>query len=146
MVFPVVMYGCESWTRKKAGCQRIDAFQLWCWRRLIRVPWIARRSNQSILKEIIPGYSLEGLMLKLKVQHFGHLMQRADSLEKTLMLGKIEGKRRRGQQKMRWLDCGAAGAGAGRGPGLGFRFPVKWWDSPPPSGDLEPANQCAPSK
>ena len=104
MVFPVVMYGCESWTRKKTGCQRIDAFQLWCWRRLIRVPWIARRSSQSILKEIIPGYSLEGLMLKLKVQHFGHLMQRADSLEKTLMLEKIEGKRRRGQQKMRWLD------------------------------------------
>ena len=102
MVFPVVMYGCESWTIKKAEC-RIDAFELWCWRRLLRVPWTARRSNQSILKEIGPGCSLEGLMLKLKLQYFGHLMQRADSLEKTLMLGKIEG-RRRGRQRMRWLD------------------------------------------
>ena len=104
MVFPVVMYGCESWTIKKAECRRIDAFELWCWRRLLRVPWTARRSNQSILKEISPGYSLEGLMLKLKLQYFSHLMGRADSLEKTLMLGKIEGRRRRGRQRMRWLD------------------------------------------
>ena len=104
MVFPVVMYGCESWTMKKAERQRIDAFELWCWRRLLRVPWTARRSNQSILKEISSGCSLEGLMLKLKLQYFGHLMQRVDSLEKTLMLGKIEGRRRRGQQKIRWLD------------------------------------------
>ena len=104
MIFPVVMYGCESWTIKKAECQRIDAFELWCWRRLLRVPWTARRSNQSILKDISPECSLEGLMLKLKFQYFGHLMQRADSFEKTLMLGKIEGRRRRGQQRMRWLD------------------------------------------
>ena len=104
MVFPVVMYGCESWTIKKAERWRIDAFELWCWRRLLRVPWTARRSNQSILKEISPGCSLEGLMLKLKLQHFGHLMWRADSFEKTLMLGKIGGGRRRGQQRMRWLD------------------------------------------
>ena len=104
MVFPVVMYGCESWTIKKAGHQRIDAFELWCWRRLLRVPWTARRSNQSILKEISPEYLLEGLMLKLKLQNFGHLMQRTDSLEKTLMLGKIEDRRRRGRQRMRWLD------------------------------------------
>ena len=104
MVFPVVMYGCESWTIKKAECQRIDAFELWCWRRPLRVPWTARRSNQSILKEISPGCSLEGLMLKLKLQYFGHLMRRADSLEKTLMLGGIRGRKRRGQQKMRWLD------------------------------------------
>ena len=104
MVFPVVMYGCESWTAKKAEWQRIDAFELWCWRRLLRVPWTARRSNQSILKEISPGCSLERLMLKLKLQYFGHLMQRVDSLEKTLMLGKIGGSRRRGQQRMRWLD------------------------------------------
>ena len=104
MVFPVVMYGCESWTVKKGECRRIDAFELWCWRRLLRVPWSARRSNQSILKEISPGCSLEGLMLKLKLQYFGHLMRRADSLEKTLMLGKIEGKRRRGRQRMKWLD------------------------------------------
>ena len=104
MVFPVVMYGCESWTIKKAECRRIDAFELWCWGRLLRVPWISRRSNQSILKEIIPEYSLEGLMLKLKRQYFGHLMLRTDSFENTLMLGKIEGRRRRGQQKMRWLD------------------------------------------
>ena len=103
-VFPVVMYGCDSWTIKKAECQRIDAFKLWCWRRLLRVPWTARRSNQSILKEISPEYSLEGLMLKLKLQYFGHLMWRTDSLEKTLMLGKIEGGRRRGQQRMRCLD------------------------------------------
>ena len=101
MVFPVVMYGCESWTIKKAEHQRIDAFELWCWRRLLRVPWTARRSNQSILKEISPGCSLEGLMLKLKLQYFGHLMQRAGSFEKTLMLGKIEGRRRRGRQRMR---------------------------------------------
>ena len=104
MVFPVVMYGCESWTIKKAEGQRIDVFELWCWRRLLRVPWTARRSNQSILKEISPGYSLEGLMLKLKLQHFGHLMRRVDSLEKTLMLEKTEGRRRRERQRMRWLD------------------------------------------
>ena len=101
MVFPVVMYGCESWTIKKAECRRIDAFELWCCRRLLRVPWTARRSSQSILKEISPEYSLEGLMLKLKLQYFGHLMQKADLLEKTLMLGKIEGRMRRGQQRMR---------------------------------------------
>ena len=104
MVFPVVMYGCEIWTVKKAECQRIDAFELCCWRRLLRVPWTARRSNQFILKEISPGCSLEGLMLKLKLQYFGHLMRGADLFEKTLMLGKIEGRRRRGQQRMRWLD------------------------------------------
>ena len=104
MVFPVVMYGYESWTIKKAECQGIDAFELWCWRRLLRVPWTARSSNQSIRKEISPEYSLEGLMLKLKLQYFGHLIQRADSFEKTLMLGKIESRRRRGQQRMRWLD------------------------------------------
>ena len=104
MVFPMVMYGCESWTVKKAERWRIDAFELWCWRRLLRVPWTARRSNQSILKDISPGCSLEGLMLKLKLHYFGHLMQRADSLEKTLMLGGIGGRRRRGRQKMRWLD------------------------------------------
>ena len=104
MVFPVVMYGCESWTIKKTVCRRIDAFQPWCWRRLLRVPWTARRSNQSILKEISPGCSLEGLMLKLKLQYFSHLMRRVDSFKKTLMLGKIEGRRRRGQQRMRWLD------------------------------------------
>ena len=104
MVFPVVMYGGESWTVKKADHQRIDAFELWCWRRLFRVPWTARRSNQSILKEISPEYSLEGLMLKLKLQYFGHLMQRVDSLEKTLMLGGIGGRRRRGRQRMRWLE------------------------------------------
>ena len=104
MVFPVVMYGCESWTIKKAELQRIDAFELWCWRRLLRVLWTARRSNQSILKEISSEYSLEGLMLKLKLQYFGHLMWRADTFEKTVMLGRIEGRRRRGQQRMRWLD------------------------------------------
>ena len=104
MVFPVVMYGCKSWTINKAECRRIDAFELWCWRRLLRVPWTARRSNQSILKEVGPGCSLEGLMLKLKLRYFGHLMQRADSLEKTLMPGEIKGRRRRGQQRMRWLD------------------------------------------
>ena len=104
MVYPVVMYGCESWTIKKAECQRIDAFGLWCWRRLLRVPWTARRSNQSILKEISPEYSLERLLLKLKLQYFGHLMWRTDSLEKTLMLGKVEGRRRRGWQRMRWWD------------------------------------------
>ena len=104
MVFPVVMYACESWTVKKAECRRIDAFALWCWRRLLRVPWTAKRSNQSILKEISPGCSLEGLMLKLKLQYFGHLMWNADSLEKTLMLGGIGGRRRRGRQRMRWLD------------------------------------------
>jgi len=104
LIFPVVLYGCESWTIKKAECQRIDAFELWCWRRLLRVPWTARTSNQPILKEISPEYSLEGLMLKLKLQYFGHLMRRADPLEKPLMLGKIEGGRRRGRQKMRWLD------------------------------------------
>jgi len=104
MVFPVVIYGCESWTVKKAERQRIDAFQLWCWRRLLRVPWTARRSNQSILKEISPGISLEGMMLRLKLQYFGHLMWRVDSLERTLMLGGIGGRRRRGWQRMRWLD------------------------------------------
>ena len=103
-VFPVVTYGCESWTIKKAEPRRIDAFELWCWKRLLRVPWTARRSNQSILKEISSGCSLEGLVLKLKLQYFGHLMRRADSFEKTLMLGKIEGRRRRGQQRMKWLD------------------------------------------
>src|SRR5574337_1116988 len=103
-VFPVVMYGCESWSRKKAEHQRIDALELWCWRRLLRVSWTARRSNLSILKEINPEYSLEGLMLKVKLQYFGHLMRRTDSFEKTLMLGKIEGRRRRGRQRMRWLD------------------------------------------
>ena len=104
MVFRVVIYGCESWTIKKAECRRIDAFELWCWRRLLRVPWTARGSNQSILKEISPGCSLEGLMLKLKLQYFGHLMRRADSFEKTLMLGKNEDRRRRGGKKMRWLN------------------------------------------
>jgi len=104
MVFPEVMYRCESWTVKKAECQRIDAFELWCWRRLLRVPWTERRSNQSILKEISPGCSLEGLMLKLKLQYFGHLMRRVDSLEKTLMLGGFGGRRRRGRQRKRWLD------------------------------------------
>ena len=104
MVFPVVMYGSESWTIKKPECQRIDAFELWCWRRLLRVPWTPRKSNQSILKEISPECSLEGLMLNLKLQYSGHLMRRTDSFEKTLMLGKIEGRRRRGQQRMRWLD------------------------------------------
>ena len=104
MVFPVVMYGCESWTVKKTECRKIDAFELQCWRRLLRVPWTARRSNQSILKEISPGISLEGLMLKLKLQYFGHLIGRVDSLEKTLMLGGIGGRRRRGRQRMRWLD------------------------------------------
>ena len=104
MVFPVVMYGCESWTIKKTEHQKINVFEPWCWKRLLRVPWTARISNQSILKEISPGFSLEGLMLKLKLQYFGHLMWRADSCEKTLMLGKIEGRRRRGQQRMRWLD------------------------------------------
>ena len=104
MVFPVVMYGCESWTIKKAECQRIDAFELWCWRRFLPAPWTARRPNQSILKKISPEYSLEGLMLKLKFQYFGHLMQRTDSLEKMLMLRKIESRRRKGRQRMRWLD------------------------------------------
>ena len=104
VVFPVVLYGCESWTIKKAERRRIDAFELWCWRRYLRVPWTARRSSQSILKKISPEYSLEGMMLKLKLQYFGHLMQRTDSFEKTLMLGKIEGRRRRGLQRMRWLD------------------------------------------
>ena len=104
MVFPMVMYGCESWTVKKGECRRIDAFELWCWRRLLRVPWTARRSNQSILKEISPGISLEGMMLKVKLHYFGHLMRRVDSLEKTLMLGGIGGRRRRGRLRMRWLD------------------------------------------
>ena len=104
MVFPVVMYGCDSWTVKKAECRKIDAFGLWCWRRLLRVPWTARRSNQSVLKEISPGFSLEGMMLKLKLQYFGHLMRRVDSLEKTLMLGGIGGRRKRGRKRMRWLD------------------------------------------
>ena len=119
MVFPVVMYGCESRTIKKAECRRIDAFEMWCWRRLLRAPWTARRSNQSILKEMSPGCSLEGLMLKLKLQYFGHLMQRADSLEKTLVLGKIEGRRRRGRQRMRWLDRHGFGLTLGAGDGQG---------------------------
>ena len=121
MVFPVVMYGCESWTIKKAEHRKFDAFELWCWRRLLRVPWTARRSNQPILKEISPGCSLHGLMLKLKLQYFGHLMRRADSFEKTLMLGKIEGSRRRGRQRMRWLDgvTDSNGHGFGWTPGVG---------------------------
>ena len=124
MVFPVVMYGCENWTIKKAECRKIDAFELWCWRRLLRVPWTVRRSNQSILKEISPEYSLEGLMLKLKLQYFGHLMRRADSLEKTLMLGKIEGRRRRGWQRMmvgwhHWLDGHEFEQALGGGDGQG---------------------------
>ena len=116
MVFPVVMYGCESWMVKKAERQGIDAFELWCWRRLLRVPWTARRSTQSILTEISPGCSLEGLMLKMKLQHFGHLMRRVDSLEKNLMLGRIGGRRRRGRQRMRWLDgiTDSMGVGLGR--------------------------------
>ena len=126
MVFPVVMYGCESWTIKKAEHQRIDAFELWCWRRLLRVPWTARRSNQSILKEIRPGCSLEGLMLRLKLQYFGHLMRRADSFEKTLMLGKIEGRRRRGWQRIRWLD----GITDSMDMGLG-RLGSWWWTGRP---------------
>ena len=121
MVFPVVMYGCESWTIKKAECRRIDAFELWCWRRLLRVTWTARRSNQSILKEISPGCSLEGLMLKLKFQYFGHLMRSADSFEKTLMLGGIGGRRRRGWQRMRWLD------GITDLMGMGLSKSRSWW-------------------
>ena len=117
MVYPVVMYGCENWTIKKAEHQRIDAFEPWCWRRLLRVLWTARRSNQSIVKEISPEYSLEGLLLKLKLQYFGHLMQRTDSLEKTLMLGKIEGRRTRGRQRMRWLDGITDSPGVGDGQG-----------------------------
>ena len=115
MVFPGVMYGCESWTIKKAECRRIDAFELWCWRRLLRVPWTARRSNQSILKELSPGCSLEGLMLRLKLQYFGHLMGRSYSFEKTMMLGKIEGRRKRGWQRMRWLDGITNSMGMGLG-------------------------------
>ena len=115
MVFPVVMYGCESWTVKKAECRKMEAFELWCWRRLLRLPWTARRSNQPILKEISPGCSLEGLMLKLKLQYFGHLMRRVDSLEKTLMLGGIGGRRRRGRQRMRWLDGITNSMGMGLG-------------------------------
>ena len=121
MVFPVVMYGCESWTVKKAERRRIDAFELWCWRKLLRVPWTARRSNQSILKEVNPEYSLKGLILKLKLQYFDHLMQRADSFEKTLTLGKIEGRRRRGWQRMRWLD------GITDSMDMGLRGPRVWW-------------------
>ena len=123
MVFPVVMYRCESWTIKKAECWRIDAFELWCWRRLLRVPWTARRSNQSILKEISPGCSLVGLILKLKLQYFGHLMLRADSLEKTLMLRGIGGRRRRGQQRMRWLD------GITDSMDMGLGDSGSWWCS-----------------
>ena len=131
MVFPVVMYGCESWTVKKTECRRIDAFELWCWRRLLRVPWTARRSNQSILKEISPECSLEGLMLKLKLQYFGHLMRRVDSLEKTLMLGGIGGKRRSGRQRMRWLDGitdsmdVSLSVASALCPGLEARFPAR---------------------
>ena len=121
IVFPVVMYGCKSWTIKKAEHRRIDAFELWCWRRLFRTPWTARRSNQSILKEISPGGSLEGLMLKLKLQYFGHLMWRADSLENNLMLGKIEGGRRRGRQRMRWLD------GITYSTDMNLSNSVSWW-------------------
>ena len=125
MVFPVVMYGYKCWTRKKAECRRIDAFELWCWRRLLRVPWTARRSNQSILKEINPEYSLEGLMLKLKLQYFGYLMWRADSLEKTLMLGNIEGRRRKGWQRMRWLD------GITNSTDMGLGGLREWWTGKP---------------
>ena len=127
MVFPVVMYGYESWTMKKAECRRIDAFELWCWRRLFRVPWTTRRSKQSILKEISPECSLEGLMLKLKLQYFGHLMQRAHSFEKTLMLGKIEGRRRRGWQRMKWLD----GITDSMDMGLGRPQECWWWTGSP---------------
>ena len=162
MVFPVVIYGYESWTIKKAECQRIDAFQLWCWRRLLRVPWTARRSNQSILKEINPEYSLEGLMLKLKFQYFGHLIQRANSLEKTLMLGKTEGGRRRGWQRMRWLMASliqwtwveqALGVGDGQGSlvccspwgckDLGMTEQLNWLSAfPDEANGKEPACQC----
>ena len=121
MVFPVVMYGCESWTTKKADHWKIDAFELWCWRRFLRVPWTARRSNQSILKEISPEYSLERLMLKLKVQYFGHLMWRTACLEKTLMLGKIEGRKKRGQQRIRWLD------GITDSMDVGWVYSRSWW-------------------
>ena len=129
MVFPVVIFACERWTRKKAECQRIDAFKLWCWRRLLRVPWTTRRSNHSILKEISPGWSLEGLMLKLKLQYFGHVMWRADSLEKTLILGKIEGRRRRGWQRMRWLDGIIDSMGMGLGGLLQWVMDRETWSA-----------------
>ena len=138
MVFPVVMCGCEGWTIKKAEHWRIDAFELWCWRRLLRVPWTARRSNQSILKEISPGCSLEGLMLRLKLQYFGHLMQRTDTFEKTLMLGKIEGGRRRGQQRMRWLD----GLTPTLWPWIWASSGSWWWTGMPGVGDGQVGLVC----
>ena len=139
MVFPVVMYGCESWTVKKAERRRIDAFDLWCWRRLLRVPWTARRSNQSILKEISPGCSLEGLMLKVKLQYFGHLMWRADSLEKTLLLGKIEGRWRRGWQRMRLLD------GITDSMDISWVNSKSWWYHPTISSSVAPFSSCPQS-
>ena len=139
MVFPVVMYGCEIWTVKKAECRRSDAFELWCWRRLLRVTWTARRSYQSILKEISPGCSLDGLMLNLKLQYFGHLMRRADSLEKTLILGGIRGRRRRGRQRMRWLDA-ITNSGVHANS-----CPLSWWCHPAISSSVIPFSSCPQS-